>query len=111
MILFQRGLYKLYTINEDSRLSMLLSGVCWGSYCCLFLFRQANPSDLAKFRENANHEQLQYQKEQVLCLSCVVYPDMATYNQLVQDFAGVPYSLANEIWRQARGGDSVAKKV
>jgi hypothetical protein len=75
------------------------------------LFRQANPSDLAKFRENANHEQLQYQKEQVLCLSCVVYPDMATYNQLVQDFAGVPYSLANEIWRQARGGDSVAKKV
>ncbi len=75
------------------------------------LFRQANPSELTKFRQNANDDQLQYQKEEVLCLSCVVYPEMVAYNQLVQDFAGIPYTLANEIWRQARGGDSVAKKV
>jgi hypothetical protein len=75
------------------------------------LFRQANPSDLQKFRENANNDQLNSQKESVLCFACLVYPTPAEYTALVQDFSGIPYALANEIWRMARGGDSLAKKV
>ena len=88
----------LYDVPADDQLQFIL-------------FRQANPSDLQKFRENANHEQLQYTKEAVLANSCVVYPDPVAYTTLVQDFSGIPYALANEIWRMARGGDSVAKKV
>jgi hypothetical protein len=75
------------------------------------LFRQANPSDLAKFRENSNHEQLQYQKEEVISISCLAYPTVPEFTAIVQDFPAIPYQLANEIWRNARGGDSVAKKV
>jgi hypothetical protein len=75
------------------------------------LFRQANPGDLTKFRENKAHEQLQFQAEVILASSCKVYPDDANYAALVKDYPGFPYSLANEIWRKARGGEGVAKKV
>jgi hypothetical protein len=75
------------------------------------LFHQASPSDLQKFRENANDAQLQYTKETVLTYAVLVYPSPAEFSALVQDFPAVPYSIANEVWRFGRGGDSVAKKV
>jgi hypothetical protein len=78
------------------------------------LFHMPSPKDIATFRKNANDDQLTLQKEETLVLSCLEYPEIPAYMILTGQESGYPglhQAIANEIWRVARGGDSVAKKV
>ena len=78
------------------------------------LFHMPSPKDITNFRKSASDEQLTLQKAETLVLSSLEYPSIAEYGVLTNQEEGYPalhQAIANEIWRVARGGDSVAKKV
>jgi hypothetical protein len=75
------------------------------------VFKGANRTQTREYKADRDNDAYKYVADERLAQACVVYPDKAGFNAILEEFPFYSGPLAYEIIQASGGGDASSKKA